>query len=136
MHVMQQTSTAGSALALVGTPTDDQMVKTRARATSFGSGADRWFGIAARYVDESNYYYLTVRNSNTVSLRKVVNGAVTVLGTVSRTVGQTPGTTCASTRSATNCGVSSMACKYCRLSIRRTPLARAESSLTRPQPST
>ncbi len=87
-NIMQQTSTAGDARALVGTPTDDQVVMTRARATSFAAstGQVRWFGIAARYVDESNYYYLTVRNSNTVSLRKVVNGAITVLGTAPLTV--------------------------------------------------
>ena len=85
-NIMQQTSTAGDARAMVGTPTDDQIVTTRARATAFGAGQDRWFGIAARYVDASNYYFLTVRNSNTLSLRKVVNGVVTVLGTVSFTV--------------------------------------------------
>ena len=88
-NIMQQTSTTGIARALVGTPTDDQVVVTRARATGF-SGQDRWFGIAARYVDESNYYYLAVRNSNTVSLRKLVNGAITVLGTAPLTV--TPNT--------------------------------------------
>jgi len=81
VYIILQSSTAGDARAVLGTPTDDQVVTTRARATSFGSGQDRWFGIAARYADASNYYYLTVRNSNTVSLRKVVNGAITVLGT-------------------------------------------------------
>ncbi len=93
-NVMQQTSTAGIARALVGTPTDDQVVTTRVRATAFAGqdrwGQDRWFGIAARYVDESNYYYVTVRNSNSVSLRKVTNGIVTVLDTATLTV--TPNT--------------------------------------------
>jgi hypothetical protein len=79
-YVVQQTSTAGDARALIGTPTDDQVLTTRARFTS-ANGQDRWFGLAARYVDASNYYYLTVRTSNQVSLRKVVNGTVTVLGT-------------------------------------------------------
>jgi hypothetical protein len=65
----------------VGTPTDDQIVTSRARLTGT-NGLDRWLGIAARYVDESNYYYLTLRTSNTVSLRKLVNGTITVLGTV------------------------------------------------------
>ena len=87
---MQQTSIAGDARAIVGTPTDDQIVTTRVRATAFADSKDRWVGIAARYVDDSNYYYLTVRNSNTLSLRKLVNGVVTVLGTVSFTV--TPNT--------------------------------------------
>jgi pectate lyase len=36
----------------------------------------------ARYVDASNYYYMTVRSSNTLSLRKLNNGAITVLATV------------------------------------------------------
>jgi hypothetical protein len=89
-NVMQQTSSAGDARAIVGTPTDDQIVTTRVRATAFADSKDRWFGIAARYVDDSNYYFLTVRNSNTLSLRKVVNGVVTVLGTVPFTV--TPNT--------------------------------------------
>lgn len=89
-NVMQQTSSAGDARAIVGTATDDQMVTARARATAFADSKDRWFGIAARYADDSNYYYLTVRNSNTLSLRKVVNGVVTVFATVSFTV--TPNT--------------------------------------------
>jgi hypothetical protein len=90
VRIMQQTATVGDARAVVGTPTDDQVVMARARATAFAAGQDRWFGIAARYVDTSNYYYLTVRSSNTVSLRKVVNGAVTVLGTATLSV--TPNT--------------------------------------------
>ena len=85
-NIMQQTSTLGGARAAVGTPTDDQVVTTRARATAFADGNDRWFGIFVRYVDDSNYYFLTVRNSNTVSLRKVANGVVTVLKTATLTV--------------------------------------------------
>ena len=90
INIMQQTSTAGVARALVGTPTDDQVVTTRARLMAVGNGDDPWMGIAARYVDESNYYYLTMRTSNTISLRKLVNGAITVLGTATLPV--TPNT--------------------------------------------
>ncbi len=89
-NVMHQTSTTGVARALVGTPTDDQVVTTRVRMTASGTGHDPWLGIAARYVDESNYYYLTLRTSNTVSLRKLVNGVITELGTAPYTVA--PGT--------------------------------------------
>jgi hypothetical protein len=78
---MQQTSTSGFARALVGTPTDDQVVTTRVRRTAVGNGSDPWLGVIVRYVDESNYYYLTLRNSNTVSLRKLVNGVITELAT-------------------------------------------------------
>jgi len=88
VDIIRQSSTAGDARALLGTPTDDQVVTTRARATDFATatGPDHWFGVAARYRNTTNYYYLTVRNSNTVSLRKVVNGVVTVLGTAPLTV--------------------------------------------------
>jgi len=80
-----QSSVAGTARAVIGVPTDDQSVDARARPTTFaGTGAgDRWFGVMARYTDDSNYYYLSLRSTNTVSLRKVANGTVTVLGTYS-----------------------------------------------------
>ena len=75
-----QTSVAGDARATVGVATDDQSVDVRARATTFaGGGGDRWFGAITRYTNETNYYYLTLRNSNTLSLRKVTNGQITVL---------------------------------------------------------
>ncbi len=87
-NIMRQSTAAGDARAVGGTPTDDQVVTARARSTSFAAtpGANQWFGLAARYRDASNYYYLTVRNSNSVSLRKLVNGAITVLGTATLTV--------------------------------------------------
>jgi hypothetical protein len=73
--------------------TDHMIIQTRVRATAFAapSGSqERWFRTPARYRDASNYYYLSVRNSNKVSLRKVVNGRITVLGAAPLTV--TPGT--------------------------------------------
>jgi pectate lyase len=60
----------------------DQVIQVRARATQFAA-ADRWFGVIARSQDDQNYYYLTLRNSNTVSLRKSVNGSVVTLDTAS-----------------------------------------------------
>jgi hypothetical protein len=82
---LMQSSVAGDARAIVGVPTDDQSTDVRARPTTFaGTGTgDRWFGAMARYVDDSNYYYLSVRSSNTVSLRKLVNGSITVLASAS-----------------------------------------------------
>jgi pectate lyase len=55
------------------------------RATQF-SGADRWFGLIGRYVDASNYYYITVRSSNNISLRKLSNGVATTLDTATMPV--------------------------------------------------
>jgi hypothetical protein len=57
----------------------DQSIRARMRATQF-NGTDRWFGLIGRYVDSQNYY-VSLRNSNSISLRKLTNGAITVLDT-------------------------------------------------------
>jgi hypothetical protein len=72
--------------ATVGVDTDDQILAARAKAVSFGTSANAWFGLIARYVDDRNYYYVTVRRDNTISLRKLVNGAIHVLDTAALTV--------------------------------------------------
>jgi hypothetical protein len=83
---LRQTSVTGDARIATGVPTDDQVVQFTAIPRSFAAGNDRWFGVMARFVDASNYYYMTVRSSNTLSLRKLTNGVVTVLATVPLTV--------------------------------------------------
>jgi hypothetical protein len=75
----QQTATDGGAKAVTPIPTDAPIVQAKAMATAFGSGAGRWFGIMARYQDDNNYYYVTVRNDNTIALRKLGNGAISEL---------------------------------------------------------
>jgi len=62
------------------------VVQFTAIPRSFATDTNRWFGVMARYLDASNYYYMTLRNSNSVSLRKVTDGAITVLATVPLTV--------------------------------------------------
>lgn len=52
---------------------NNQAVEVQARPIEF-SGDDRWFGAIARYVDSSNFYYLSVRSSNRVLLRKRRDG--------------------------------------------------------------
>ncbi|MBC8027774.1 MAG: hypothetical protein H7Y89_17420 [Steroidobacteraceae bacterium] len=82
--VWNQSSIAGYARASIGAPADDQIVRVRARLDTFATpngSEDRWFGVMARHADERNFYYLSLRNSNTVSLRKFVNGAATTLAT-------------------------------------------------------
>lgn len=84
-----QSSTAGDARAHIGTPLDDQIVQASVRPTSYAapSGTQaRWAGVLARYRDAQNYYYLALRNDNTLSLRKLVNGAITELASVPFTV--------------------------------------------------
>jgi hypothetical protein len=79
-----QSSVAGEARAIIGTPLTDQIISARVRPIAYASGGtqERWSGIVARYTDERNYYYLTLRSGNTLSLRKLVNGAISTLGTV------------------------------------------------------
>jgi hypothetical protein len=81
-NVFTQPTTGGGAYAVAGRTEGyrDQIIRARMRATQF-NGADRWFGLIGRYVDSRNYYYVTVRSSNQVSLRKLTNGVVTTLDT-------------------------------------------------------
>jgi hypothetical protein len=88
--VWAQTSTAADARAVAGYGMQDTALITRLRAVSF-SGSDRWFGVLTRYQDASNYYYVTLRSSNRIDLKRLVNGTATVLDTATLTV--SPGTT-------------------------------------------
>lgn len=86
-HVYEQSSAEGGTLSWAGmSNTEDQIIETRVKATAFGSGAGRWFGVMARYQYLTDYYYVTVRNDNTVSLRKLVNNVIYVLDTAPLTV--------------------------------------------------
>jgi len=78
---IDQSSTSGDARILHGHPTDDQVVRVTARLNSVGAqpSGSHWIGAMVRYTDSSNYYYVTLRTSNELSLRKVVNGVVTEL---------------------------------------------------------
>ncbi len=84
--VYYQSSVAGDARASIGVPTDDQIVRVRARPNTFATATgtqQRWFGVMARHVDERNYYYLSLRNNGTAALRKLVDGTITTLGSAS-----------------------------------------------------
>jgi hypothetical protein len=87
----QQSDTNGNAFAVTGTPTDNQAVVVTAALDSFATTDPvAWFGVVARYVDARNYYYLSIRSSNSLQIRKVVDGVVTMLKGVTYSV--TPGT--------------------------------------------
>jgi hypothetical protein len=86
-NVFTQPTTGGGAYSIAGPLTGyrDQIIRARMRATQF-NGADRWFGLIGRYVDAQNYYYVTLRSSNQISLRKLTNGVVTTLDTATTPV--------------------------------------------------
>lgn len=83
-RVYRQTNLASEARSiLTGTDWTNQAVQADIKPTEF-DGADRWFGLAARFTDPANYYYVTLRSSNTLLLRRMVNGTFQTL--VSRTL--------------------------------------------------
>lgn len=63
----------------------DQIVEADLRPTAF-SGTDRWVGLIARYRDDTNYHYVTLRNSGSLDIKKLANGAIQNLITVPFTV--------------------------------------------------
>jgi hypothetical protein len=85
-----QTSLEGDARAMFGTPVEDSVATAVLTIDAFNATGTPWAGLMSRYVDSANYYYVTLRKSNELSLRRVTNGVITVLGTVPLTV--TPGT--------------------------------------------
>jgi hypothetical protein len=85
---VDQASTGGNARILHGGATDDQVLSISARLNGIGSqtSGSHWIGAMVRYTDASNYYYVSLRTSNELSLRKVVNGVITELARVPFTV--------------------------------------------------
>jgi hypothetical protein len=77
-----QLDASGSAVAVVGVPVPNQDVNARMKLTSYATSQQgAWFGLLARYVDARNHYYVTLRSTGQIQIRKIVNGVVTVLAT-------------------------------------------------------
>jgi hypothetical protein len=88
--VRRQTSIAGDARAIIGTAATDIVVDVGLTPTAFAAGTgDPWVGAMLRYVDDSNYTYVSLRRSNKLSLRRLVNGQIQILAEAPLTV--TPG---------------------------------------------
>jgi hypothetical protein len=91
--LFKQTSTAGDARAAVGPEqvvNTDQIVQARVRPRTFNAAGDPWVGLMARYDGPGNYVYMSLRRSNTLTLRKVDGGNIIQLGSAVLTV--TPNT--------------------------------------------
>ena len=83
---LAQRDTSGNAVAIIGTPVSNQDVNARMRLDAFAASQQgAWFGLLARYIDARNHYYVTVRSTGQVQIRKIVNGVITVLGTANFT---------------------------------------------------
>lgn len=85
-RVYRQSLLTGEARSVLGdSDWTQQSVSALITPRAF-DGADRWFGLATRFVDPSNYYYVTLRSSNTILLRRMLNGAFTTLASAPLTV--------------------------------------------------
>jgi len=87
---LKQTDLNGGRASLDVSNWPNQMVEADVKAESF-NGVNGWAGLFVRYQDPNNTYYITLRNDNTLSLRKIVGGTTTVFGSYQMTV--SPGTT-------------------------------------------
>ena len=77
-----QRDTSGNAVAVIGVPVPNQDINARMRLTAYAASRQgAWFGLLARYVDAQNHYYVTVRSTGQIQIRKIVNGVITVLAT-------------------------------------------------------
>jgi hypothetical protein len=77
-----QRDASGSAVAVIGVPVPNQDISARMRLTGYAASQQgAWFGVLARYVDARNHYYVTVRSTGQIQIRKIVNGVITVLAT-------------------------------------------------------
>ena len=86
---LRQSDNTGDVRWISKVAVGNQVVSARVRPMSYGATTgtqDPWVGIAAHLVDEQNYFYLTLRRSNQLSLRRVVNGQIQVLATVPQPV--------------------------------------------------
>ena len=78
-RVLRQASTSSDARNLAGSSGwTNVSVQARAKALSF-NGSDRFFAILARAQGATSYYYLALRSSNRVELKKLVGGSSTLL---------------------------------------------------------
>ena len=85
-HFYRQTNTAGDAGAwLASSAGRNQAIQAEVTVRSF-VGADRWVGLETRRRDDGNSYYVTLRQSGSVQLRKLVNGAISTLASKPMTV--------------------------------------------------
>jgi hypothetical protein len=67
------------------TPTDDQIVTADIRPTTFYASGG-WAGLRARHVNASAYYYAFLQRPGGVSLRRWMDGQVTILAEAPFTV--------------------------------------------------
>ncbi|HEX5163112.1 MAG TPA: hypothetical protein VFV88_15420 [Steroidobacteraceae bacterium] len=90
-HVLLQSDLGGdSGATLAAADWADQSIEADLRPLEF-AGTGRWFGLVTRRSDAQNYYYVTLRSPQTISLRRLRNGVVTELWAARASAPFTPG---------------------------------------------
>ena len=80
-RVLRQSDLTGTASAyLTAIDWTDQAIEADMRPLEF-AGTGRWFGLITRRSDGQNYYYVTFRSPNVISLLRMRNGVYTQLAT-------------------------------------------------------
>lgn len=85
-HVYRQTNLGGAAHAIRNDANwENQSIQADIGARAF-QGSDAWFGLATRYRDANNHYYVTARSDDTLVLRKKLDGVTTTLDSAALTI--------------------------------------------------
>ena len=85
-RVLRQSGTSADARARAGSSAwTDYTVTARLKATAF-NGTNRFAALLARAQSNTSYYYLALRSSNVVELKKLVGGSSTTLASAPVTV--------------------------------------------------
>jgi len=66
-------------------PWTDQIITARVKPTAF-NGTDRFVAVLGRLQNATTYYYATMRSSNKIEIKKLVNGSSTTLASKAFTV--------------------------------------------------
>lgn len=85
--VLHQRAVGGYMRASIGTPTEDQVVRAFIKPVRF-EGPDYWAGLMARYVDDRNLLYVTLRSRGVISLWRRSNGVIEQLASKYMTVSE------------------------------------------------
>ena len=78
-RIYRQSSTTGEARALFSnTNWTNQAIEAQVTPTAF-NGNDRWVGLVTRYRDAQNYFYVTLRSSGSLQLRRMRAGVFSTI---------------------------------------------------------
>jgi len=79
-YVYKQSDMTGGAASYGGsTSWTDQAIEMSIQITNTLDSTDRWAGPVARYTNDNNYYYMTLRENGTAELKKIQGGTASVL---------------------------------------------------------